>query len=325
MTESGSLSGNEGTGRRIGIIGVGPVGAILAAHLARAGEDVVVVDILEGHLEEIRSNSLRISGIVDLSASIPKTCSSIYELRDHDVDVLFVAVKAPVLPRILPEIEKVVRDDTVLVSYQNGLDTEELLGERFGRSRVFRAVVNYAGMCLGRGHIKMTFFNGPNYVGPIDGGSHETAQEIAEMMTAADLGTEYTAKIRSHVWEKVILNAALSSLCAATGRTMRDIMETPDTQKLVVELLKEAIAVAEADGCEFPPGFLGYCIGYLQKAGDHKPSMLIDVECRRPTEIEFMNCKVLDYGKRYGIPTPYNDFVTKLVRAEECAYMLHDE
>jgi 2-dehydropantoate 2-reductase len=176
-------------------------------------------------------------------------------------------------------------------------------------------------MCKGRGHIQMTFFNGPNFVGPVNGGSSDAAREIAEMMTGASLDCEPTNDIRSYVWEKVILNCALSSLCAVTSRTMKEIMDTPDTYQLVENLLKEAIAVAEADGCDFGPDFHDHCIEYLQKAGDHKPSMLIDVECKRPTEIEFLNGKVLEYGQRYSIPTPYNHFVTNLVRSQECTYM----
>ncbi len=312
---------NERPKRTIGVIGIGPIGGILAAHLAKAGEDVVVVDILEGHLEEIRNNSLRISGIVDIEAKISKTCLSISELEDYDLDYLFVSVKAPVLPRILPQIERVIGDSTKIISYQNGLDTELILAESFNPDNVFRAVINYAGNCKGRGHIKMTFFNCRNYIGPVNGGSSAVAKEIADMLTAASLDCDVTDDIRSHVWEKVVLNAALSPLCAATGRSMKTVMDTVDTYDLVESLLWEAIAVAKADGCTFEQGFFDECISYLKKAGDHKPSMLIDIECKRPTEIDFINCKVQEYGRKHGIPTPYNDFVTKLVRFHECSYM----
>jgi len=311
----------DGAGRCIGVIGIGPVGGILAAHLAAAGEDVVVVDILEGHLEEIRNNSLRISGVHEMEARIPKAFLSISELKEHDLDYLFVAVKAPVLPRIIGEIERVVGKGTKVISYQNGLDTELIVAERIDPDNVFRAVVNYAGMCMGRGHIKMTFFTGPNHVGPVNGGSLDVAREIAKMMTDASLECEPSGDVRGYVWEKVILNCALSALCTVTGRTMKEVMDTPDTYYLVERLLKEAIAVAEADGYHMGPDFFGHCVTYLQSAGDHKPSMLIDVECRRPTEIDFLNCKVIDYGERYGIPTPYNDSVTRLVRSQECTYM----
>ena len=307
--------------RCIGVIGVGPVGGILAAHLAAAGENVVVVDILEGHLEEIRENCLRISGIVDIEARIPRACLSISDLREMDLDYLFVAVKAPVLPRIMGEVAKVVGDDAKVISYQNGLDTELVVAEHVNPDNVFRGVINYAGMCKGRGHIMMTFFNGPNYLGPVNGGSWEAAQEIAGMMRSASLDCEPVRNVRTHVWEKVILNSALSSLCAVTGRTMKEIMDSPETYQLVENLLREAIAVAEADGCEFRPDFLDHCVTYLKSAGDHKPSMLIDVECKRPTEIAFLNGKVLEYGDRYGVPTPYNHFVTNLVRSAECMYM----
>jgi 2-dehydropantoate 2-reductase len=100
---------------------------------------------------------------------------------------------------------------------------------------------------------------------------------------------------------------------------MREAMTNPDTYQLVVEILKEGIQVAEAAGYRFPPDFLEFCIQYLNKAGYHKPSMRVDVEAGRKTEIDYLSRKIVQYGQKHGIPTPVNSTVTRLIKGVEHA------
>lgn len=304
-----------------GIIGVGPVGGILAAHLARSGEKVVPVDILKNHLNKIRDEGLRISGYTDLKTRIKDVCYSISELKRHDVDVVFVAVKACILEKIIPELKEAIKPQTHVVSYQNGLDTERVLAEHFGEDRVLRVVINYAGNFVENGHIKMSFFNKPNYIGTISTETEEFAKRLAQVMTSATLDTEFTKEIRKYVWEKVILNSAMSALCAVTKQRMKEAMEFDPTRKIIEGLTREGIMVARACGYEYGEDFFHFCIDYLQKAGYHKPSMLIDVENRRPTEIEFLNGKIVECGLEHGVEVPYNLTITNLVKAIENQYL----
>ena len=75
--------------------------------------------------------------------------------------------------------------------------------------------------------------------------------------------------------------------------------------------------MAAADGCAFPPDFLEFCLGYLNNAGMHKPSMLVDVEAGRKTEIGYISAKIVEYGQRHGIPTPVNATITRLVQGTD--------
>jgi 2-dehydropantoate 2-reductase len=61
-------------------------------------------------------------------------------------------------------------------------------------------------------------------------------------------------------------------------------------------------------------------MGYLSKGGHHKPSMLIDIESKKPTEIEFLNGKIVELGKKYSIPVPFNETTAAYVRALESKY-----
>jgi len=130
---------------KFGIIGIGPTGGIMAAHLAHAGHELVLIDKLKGHIDEIKKNGLTITNFKELNIefSPENLCYSIEELQNKEINTLFIAVKASYLEAILPQIKKVVKPGTTLISLQNGFDTEDLIAEFFGSENAIRIVVNY--------------------------------------------------------------------------------------------------------------------------------------------------------------------------------------
>lgn len=304
---------------QIGIIGAGPVGGILSSYIAKDNK-IVLVDISKERIDEIKRFGITITGVEQIHTKVQNCVYSISELKDYDVDVVFICVKTCFLEDVIKELKK-VNKNMKFISWQNGFDTEELLAESFGRENVLRGIVNYAGKVVRNGEITMTFFNKPNYIGNISPKTENFAKEIAEVLTKSNCETEYTNNIRKYIWEKNILNTALNPICAVTGFTMKEAMENKHTYKIVEKILEEGIEVGNAEGHNFGENFFDYCISYLKKAGSHKPSMLQDIENKKPTEIEFLNAKVVYYGNKYNIPTPYNYLLTNLVRALELRYI----
>jgi 2-dehydropantoate 2-reductase len=302
-----------------GIVGVGPVGGIMAAHLAKAGHNVSLIDILRAHMDEIKVNGLSITGFKEMNVPFSKTnlYYGIDEMEGSDIDVVFISVKASILPQILPLLKQVVKPGMTFISLQNGLDNEELIADVLGMENTLRIVVNYAGNLIDNGKVRMSFFNAPNYIGMADPTAEKKARTLAEVITAADLETVFTSDIKKYEWEKIILNAALSPVCALARRTMKQMMEFQDTRGLAKEILREGIEVAEANGISFESDFLEHCMAYLDKAGHHRTSMHVDIEKKNPTEIGFINDKIVKYGKSKGIPTPYNTVIVSLIKGSE--------
>ena len=318
MDETSNKSGEEDySGLRIAIIGAGPTGGILAAHLAKHGEDVILVDIQTNRIDAIRRNGLTISGFVNLHSTIPHLCYSIEELAPYKPDILFIAVKTSALRKVITEIQAIWRPDMKVISFQNGIDNELLLAKAFGRENALRVVINYAGNVVGNANIEMTFFNKPNFIGIVSERTKTFAKWIAHRMTEAELDTEFTKNIKWHTWKKTILNSAMSPVCAIVGMTMQETLDFPETRTLIEEALKEGIHVAKADGYDYGDDFFDTCMAYLEKGGHHKPSMWVDIENRNPTEIDFLNKKIVEYGEKYNIPAPYNRVLTYLIKALE--------
>jgi len=304
---------------KFGVIGVGPVGGIMAAHLAQAGHDVTLIDIMKAHMDKIKKSGLSVTGFKDMTISFSKNniCYGIDEMSGKDIDYLFISVKASVLPQILPILKPVVKPGMTFIALQNGLDNEDLIADAFGKKNTLRIVVNYAGNLIDNGKVRMSFFNAPNHIGMLDPATEKKAKELAKVITAADLETAFTPDIKKYEWEKIILNAALSPVCALTRRTMKQMMEFDYSRDLAESILREGIEVAAANDVHFKPDFLEFCMGYLDKAGHHRTSMHVDIEKKNPTEIGFINEKIVIYGKKKGIPTPINSTIVSLIRGSE--------
>ena len=131
---------------KIAIVGVGPVGGILAAHLALAGHYIVLCDVQKPHLDAIKERGLSITGFLEMTARCERVAYSISELANFpELDTIVISTKASILPRLISEITKIARPGIRLVCCQNGLDNEEYMAETFGRDNVLRIIVNFAG------------------------------------------------------------------------------------------------------------------------------------------------------------------------------------
>ncbi|GAB4248941.1 ketopantoate reductase family protein [Deferrisoma sp.] len=303
---------------RFAVIGAGPVGSVVAGHLAAKGFEVTLCDIVEDLLRPALDPGIEIEGADSLSgAKVTRVTTHVDELGDFDPEVIFVTTKATALPLLASAIQGFHREGMYVVSWQNGIDTELVLAEALGRPWVMRAVVNMGVGLAGPGRVHMAFHHPPHYVQELDPAGRAAAEGVAQALTAAGLPTEHTDQLVSMVWRKTIMNASMNPVCALTGMTMAQAMQDPFVAGIVDQLVKEGIQVARANEISLGWDYYRYCMNYLRSAGNHKPSMLMDVEAKRRTEIDYINGKIVEYGEMAGIPTPYNQMIQALVKGRE--------
>lgn len=303
--------------KKILIIGLGPIGGILASHLAASGSRVYGVDIWKEQIESIKKNGIKVEKLATLKEKIEEACTGLRDLKECEFDYVVITVKTPYIKDVVSELKE-IKGEFKVVSFQNGLDNEEYLAEFFDGNRILRVVVNYAGNIISPGKIGMSFFHKPNYVGVLpDVKNTEYAKELAQLLTDASLQTEFTDDIKKFTWKKTILNAVLAPVSALLGMTMVEVMTCEETRSMVELLFKESIEVAKEAGYDYGEEFYEQGMKYLSTAGHHKPSMLIDIEKGNPTEIDYINGRIVYYGNKLKIPVPYNTTITNLIRAKE--------
>ncbi|MDJ0912578.1 MAG: 2-dehydropantoate 2-reductase [Desulfobacterales bacterium] len=303
--------------RSFAVVGAGPVGCIVAAFLAKGGYEVTLCDVLPSLLKPALDPGIIIEGAESLQEKVTRTCTTIDELAQYKPDVIFITVKANALPLIASAIEGFQREGMYVISWQNGIDTELELAKVLRRDSIMRAVVNYGCGLAGPAHVKMPFHHPPHYIQELEAEAAPAAMAIAEALTNCGLTTAHTDQIISMVWRKGVLNACMNPVCAVTGLTMAQSMTDPIVFNIVDSLVKECIQVARSNEINLGWEFYPHAIEYMSNAGDHKPSMLMDIENNRRTEIDYINGKFVAYGKQAGIATPYNITLLSLVKGLE--------
>ncbi|MDH4218523.1 MAG: ketopantoate reductase family protein [Candidatus Aminicenantes bacterium] len=300
----------------IAIIGAGPVGSIMAAHLARNQENIFLVDIKEELISAIEKNGITVRRKAgEFNVRLKGTGYFTASLSRFHPDLIFIVVKANYLDPLLEEIKMIYKKGQKILVVQNGIDNEDRVAEKFGPHAVMRFVINYAGMMMEPGIVKMSFFHPPNYIGVLSPENEDLANEIAGTITEAGLETHYVPDIKKYEWKKTILNAALMPVCATTGLTMKEAMTTGETRYLCEQILNECIKVAKKLGYEYGEDFFESSLAYLSGAGHHKPSTSLDLEAGNP--IEYIFQPIIDYGKKVGSPTPYLESLTKVMQTLE--------
>ncbi|OGR49933.1 MAG: hypothetical protein A2X40_11530 [Elusimicrobia bacterium GWC2_65_9] len=304
-------------------MGTGVVGSILAGHLLKKGEETVLVDADPERVAGLKRSGVKIqdprrciSG--DFTVPVQEVYQSIQEFSSKPPDALFLSIKACILEEVMQDVKALKNDRLLVVSFQNGLGTEEVIARALAtRRRVMRVVINYAGRIVDSQTVGVGFFNPPNHIGALEPDCVPAARELAALLTAADLATQYSDNIQFQVWEKVILNSALCAISALTDLSIQAVMGMPQLRAIAEGIIREGMAVAGSEGVSFPAGFFHYCVDYLNKAGAHKPSMCADCANRRKTEIDFLNGMIAERGLRAGVPVPYNQTVAALIKGLE--------
>ncbi len=301
----------------VGVIGLGPVGMILAVKLKEAGCDVSVCDKDEFKLKKIREEGIILQNVFQSTTSFDNVFNSVIDMKHLDLDYLIFSLKTYQTAFALKEAEMLKTDKLTVIAAQNGIDVEGILVPTFGEKRTLRMIINYAGNAVSPNTVRVSFFTPPNYIGSIDDNRTREAGAFADILNSVGFKTDSidSFELVKRSWEKTILNASLSPLCGVGRLTMAEAMADADTLELVEQIINEAVEVAEKEKIRFPDDFVRKCMRYLKAGGDHFPSLAVDLINNRQTEIDYFNGKIVEYGKKHYVKTSLNLAFTNMVKA----------
>jgi len=302
---------------KVGVIGLGPVGMILSVKLKESGYDVSICVRNKVKLEKIKNEGIVLEHVINSVTPFDQVYGTIEEMAEKEYDYLFFSTKSYQTLEAAREAELLNSDKLTVIAAQNGIDVEELLVPSFGEPNILRMIVNFAGNLTSPNTVRVNFFTAPNYLGSVDDSKTEASKTMANALTLAKLDTENVNSfdLAKRTWEKTILNASLSALCGVGRLTMAEAMTDEDTVQLIEQTINEGIDVAEKEKIRFADDFLRKCLRYLKKGGDHFPSLAGDLIKNRPTEIDYFNGKIVQYGKKHYVRTTLNLAMTNMVKA----------
>ena len=313
------------------IAGAGAIGAYMGARMARAGHDVTL--FARGpHLRAMQEHGVRVKSAEGDFEARPKLAASLEEVGP--VDVVFLAVKAHGLPQLAPQLHHVLGPETTVVSTQNGVpwwffqglsgagegirlervDPGGVIAAAIEPRRVVGSIVYFSTEIIEPGVILHTEGNRIS-LGEPDGTRSERCRQIAAALVASGLRCPVTTHLRNEIWVKILGNAAFNPISALTRATLAQMARDPEVLTLVRNIMTETEAVASKLGFKLPVS-IDQRIAGAEKVGEHKTSMLQDLEAGRPLELEAVVGAVVELGERLGVPMPHTRAVyacTKLL------------
>ena len=306
---------------KICIVGAGAIGGMLGVKLALGGHDVTL--ILRGtNLEAVRQNGLLLieEGGNELLAKPIRATSNISEAGVHDVVIL--GMKAHQVAAVAADLPQLMHSATRVVTMQNGIpwwyfyklagnytgmpvravDPDGVIAKHIPIDSVIGSVVYPASEVIRPGVIKV--IEGNRFtLGEIDGSDTPSIRAISDAFKVAGFKAPVSSDIRSEIWLKVWGNLSFNPISALTHATLEDICLYPPTRELAASMMTEAQEIGQKLGVQFKVS-LNKRIAGAQAVGQHKTSMLQDVEQGRALELQALVASVMELGQITQTATP---------------------
>lgn len=314
---------------RLAIVGAGATGGYLGARLHRAGFDPIVI-ARGAHLAAMRRDGIRVRDS-DGEWTARVRCSDDLGAAS-EADLLFLTVKAHALGPLLPQLMPRLAPDASLVFAQNGIPWWYFLrhgGEYDGRclesvdpgaaisrlvdaERVIGCVVWPATTVAAPGRVH--HIEGDRLtLGEPGGGSGERCAALAGILTRSSFKSSVSRRLRSEIWLKLAGNAVLNPMAALGRVTLRTLAFDPHTASVALAAMREVMECAAAVGQKVALSPEQRLAG-AASVGEHRPSMLQDLEAGRALELEPLVGAVIEIGRLTGVPTPRLELLYALCR-----------
>ena len=302
---------------RVWVVGAGSIGSLFAAHLARVC-DVSVLCRREEHAQALAQNGLRVSGRGDFTAEL-RAAADPQQLPDFDLAIL--ATKTTEVEAAAARLAGRSPQGAVMTT-QNGLGAEAIV-RAHGPWPILSAVTFMSGTRHADDHVEY-ILDTETWIGPYEDTPPELAAEAGALIERSGLRVEVLPDLRPAQWSKLIFNATVNGVAALTELPHDPNFATreqhSDLGHLVHGLVEEGKAVAAAAGVDLHDDPWKMNVLATQRGSAHYPSMLEDVEARRPTEVEAINGALVRQAARFGVDVPLQTAVYRLVKAKEASY-----
>jgi 2-dehydropantoate 2-reductase len=293
------------------------IGSLYAAHLARVAE-VSVLCRRDAHARALNEQGLRVSGRHDFTAEL-QAATDPGALPEADLAI--VATKTTELEAAASRLAGHWPEAAVM-TVQNGLGAEEIVG-RHGGWTLISAVTFMSGTRHADTHVEY-ILDTETWLGPYRGAPQTLVEEIAALLVESGLKARAFEDLRPAQWSKLIFNSTVNSVAALTGLphdphfAERERLE--QLGHLVYDLIEEGKRVAEAAGVELHEDPWEMNVLATRRGSRHYPSMLEDVEARRPTEVDQITGALVREAERLGVEVPLQTAMYRLVKAREASW-----
>jgi 2-dehydropantoate 2-reductase len=292
------------------MVGAGSVGGYFGAHLAKHSPNVSFL-LRPKTLSAVQELGLRVRSASGIITVHPRAASDARQLPSPDLIIL--AVKAYDLDEVILQIEPVMTDRTVILTLQNGIDTEDRIIARFKRDCVVGGVAFIYSKIAAPGLIDH-YKKGTVAIGELMGHESERVLLIRDLFANAGIPCQLSKDIRRSKWEKMCWNCVFNPLTVLIDDKVARALEHPEMLQVIRQIVGEITAVSAALKVPLPSDMPDRVVKWTQEIRDIHTSMYDDWKAGRQTEIRNLNGYIVDQGRALSIPTPVNEALTAMIK-----------
>ena len=302
------------------IAGAGAMGSRFGYMLHKQGNEVILVDGWQDHIDAIKAKGLQ--GTFN-GEKINETMT-IYNQNElsgvtFSADLVVLFTKAMQLDNMMNSLKEMIGEKTQVLCLLNGIGHEDVVKKYVPLSNILLGNTMWTAGLDGPG--KVTLFGNGSLELQSLGKDETSAQEVIKVLNDADLNAKYSQHIRASIYKKACVNGTMNGLCTILDSNMAGFGETDVADDIVETIVNEFAAVGRHEGVELniPEVLAQIKTCYNRETiGLHHPSMYQDlIVSNRLTEIDYINGAIARKGLEYGVVTPYCTFLTQLVHAKE--------
>ena len=296
--------------KQILMVGAGSVGGFFGARLAKQSPGVSFL-LRPNTLAAVKRNGLTIRSADGTFTVRPQAASDARELPRPDLIVL--GVKAYDLDEVLDQIVPVFTDKTVILTLQNGIDTEDRVLARLQRDCVVGGVAYIYSKIAEPGVIDH-YKKGAVAVGELMGHESTRLLAIRDVFAAAGIPCHLSKDIRRSKWEKMCWNCVFNPITVLIDDHVAKALDHPEMTGVIRQIVGEVAAVSAALKVPLPADMPERVVKATQEIRDIHTSMYDDWKAGRRTEIDYLNGYIVKKGRELGIPTPVNEALTAMIK-----------
>lgn len=296
------------------IMGAGAMGGLFGGLLTLSGEDIWLVSTRKDHIDTIRSRGLILEDrgkthLIRVNATTDATSIG-------KADLVLFFVKTYQTEKAVSDSLVLQKENTIFLTLQNGLGNEEAICKAVDRKKVMLGVTHHGATLLGPGHVRHAGW-GKTEIGELEGGVSERANRIALIFQRAGIETHVSSQIYDLIWEKLLINVGINALTALTGLKNGQLLDYPETLRLMEALVTEAAEVAKRKGIRVGQNPIEKVRNVAEATRENRSSMGQDFDYKRRTEIDSINGAIIREAKNLGVSVPYNQVITDLIKVIE--------
>lgn len=293
------------------IFGAGAIGSLFGALLSKRNNVLLIGR--KHHITAIKKNGLKIQGKTSLNVKI--VAESSVDNVNFTPDLLILTVKSNDTETAVSQAKKIITNDTIFLSLKNGLDNIEKISKQISSEKIIASVTTHGAFLSKPGFIKHTG-TGITVLGELNGKETGLAEKIVKLFNEAGIKTDVSKNILKDIWSKGIINSSINPLTAIFRCKNGYLSENPILERLLEIICEESVKIANANGIDLTYSeILSKTKDVVKNTSENYSSMFQSVIKGKKTEIDSINGKLIEIGRKYNVSTVINEILLNSVKS----------